>query len=742
MTTPDGGQPRNISAQAGLPPAGQLNPYDTAHLPPLRLTFARWHNKRVVTGKDKDGFPVEKWVKKLAHTDSYAQFRYGTDTPSDWGRSDLQRCIICSRWSGMIAIDVDDEQAFMTRTRLGRIVGRQDAISTTRGGARFHILVDCRGVPPDLWPPSQGPVFGGDIKSCGFIPRPGSLHWSEELYEPVIHPGNITRILVATPELISAMTADRADCDAERRARANGAGGGHDGELAAKVLGWVRQAMNVGQDPAGPEVREWIYARWLEIAIPRDPDWEFDRDDFERHYRTAVQKALSTPAPDPPAAIEWAERTTQKGEEVVLNGNVIQRPAVTAQETPETWMQRFGLKSLQEQIDPESLLMRTANGAIDTYRTAEAILPRSDLLSGRVLAALAGDLLHYGTQYKQWLAWDDEAHVHAEDAEDKAGRLVQHYAGAHAEALRCIREQFEREAERVTGNLKAQKDIAKSEAARLAQGTDMAAAAKAVKTADLAAKAFDDMWAMEMEPYNLFKRHRAYRDKLWGHRTKSDVAGELRTLLATDMADFDSRPGWLVCDNGVVTVTDGPRFPLLVHDPSRLVTKRLGRGVVYDPRARCPAWEEFLASTVADDADRTFLQRHVGAALVGMQLKDFINIIGKGNTGKTTFNLVMKALFGSYFASPDVNVFMAAGDPQPWDLDLCRAARYVYASEPEPHSRFRDGMIKKLTGSDPVTSARKYGHPVTWDPQCLLVFATNDPIWFETSDAQMFGRAK
>ena len=244
----------------------------------------------------------------------------------------------------------------------------------------------------------------------------------------------------------------------------------------------------------------------------------------------------------------------------------------------------------------------------------------------------------------------------------------------------------------------------------------------------------------------LFKRHRGYRDKLWHKRTKNDVTAELKTLLAADLGDFDACPDWMVCDNGVIEVREtgpsGPRFPLLPHDPRRLVTRRLGRGTAWDPSARCPSGEAFLASTIADEADRAFLRRRIGAALAGRRVKDFINIIGDGNTGKTTFSLVMKALFGSYFASPDVSVFMASGDPQPWDLDLCRGARYVYAAEPEPHSRFRDGTVKKLTGGDPVESARKYGHPVVWDPQCMLVFNTNHPIWFDTADGAMLSRSR
>ncbi len=75
------------------------------------------------------------------------------------------------------------------------------------------VLVDGRCIPYELWP-RQGPVFGGDIKSNGWVPVPGSEHFSGDLYEPVISPGNITRVVIATPEMIADIAADRADCDA------------------------------------------------------------------------------------------------------------------------------------------------------------------------------------------------------------------------------------------------------------------------------------------------------------------------------------------------------------------------------------------------------------------------------------------------------------------------------------------------------------------------------------------------
>jgi hypothetical protein len=79
------------------------------NLPPLQLTTARWFN-------DYDEM-ANKWSKIIAHTGPYEQYRYGTDTEVSYDRwkylhehhpgLDLQVAIICSPWSGVIGIDID-----------------------------------------------------------------------------------------------------------------------------------------------------------------------------------------------------------------------------------------------------------------------------------------------------------------------------------------------------------------------------------------------------------------------------------------------------------------------------------------------------------------------------------------------------------------------------------------------------------------------------------------------------------
>ena len=200
---------------------------------PLAPTTARWKNSRRRVRDELTGEWTDKWRKVLAHNGPMTQFAYGTDTPTTWtGR--FQKCQVCTWQSGALGVDVDYEDLFAS-TRTARLVGREQAF-TVRGRFRYHILVDGRWVPEQHWP-GQGPIAGADIKSNGFIPVPNCWHYEGDLYELAHNPAII---VPATPELMAAIGADRADADAARVAgrypghggsNGNGQGGGPCGDL-------------------------------------------------------------------------------------------------------------------------------------------------------------------------------------------------------------------------------------------------------------------------------------------------------------------------------------------------------------------------------------------------------------------------------------------------------------------------------------------------------------------------------
>jgi len=178
---------------------------------PLMPTTARWKNKRRRVRDELTGEWTDRWAKILAHKGPVTQFAYGTDTPSLW-RGRFQRALMCTWVSKAVVVDVDVEQEFAS-TRTARLVGREQAF-TTRGEFRYHVLVDGRWVPEQDWP-GMGPIAGGDIKSAGFVPAPGSEHYSGDEYKLAYRPAVI---VPATPELMAAIMADRADAEAARAA--------------------------------------------------------------------------------------------------------------------------------------------------------------------------------------------------------------------------------------------------------------------------------------------------------------------------------------------------------------------------------------------------------------------------------------------------------------------------------------------------------------------------------------------
>jgi hypothetical protein len=250
---------------------------DQAVPAPLLFTTARWCNRRKEDGK---------WAKVLAHTGPYPQFRYGTDT-TDPGYfrhrpgidGPLQVAIICSAESGLFAIDADKPEQWAA-SRAAQLVTAEQAVSVR--GDHFHILADARHLREMF--PVQGATVWGDVKARGFIPLPGSVHYSGARYEPTGRP-----VITATPGLIAAVMADRT----AGTSRGGGTGSGsprtgdydHDTARAALVLRGL-----LGGKPETVIREEWD-AMPDHVPGVCSSSSGFTDADFRRHLRTAERKA-------------------------------------------------------------------------------------------------------------------------------------------------------------------------------------------------------------------------------------------------------------------------------------------------------------------------------------------------------------------------------------------------------------------------------------------------------------------
>lgn len=256
---------------------------------PLWWTTARWCNRQ-----DEQGH----WSKVLAHKGSYTQFRYGTHTDSYWNRNDLQLAIICSKQSGVIAIDVDRPEAF-DGSFTSRHISPDDACTTRfdpqLGEHRWHALVDMRAIPHYLWP-GQSWTAWGDVKANGFVPWPGSVHHSGIRYESANYNG-WPHAVPATMELVAAIQADIINRPAREGNGTNGGtGGGHSGEM----MGFV---MKLAWDGKTDDEIQALF--WAKAVAEQDPAWPYSPDDFERYLDTARSKVAELEAKQEQDRLWW-----------------------------------------------------------------------------------------------------------------------------------------------------------------------------------------------------------------------------------------------------------------------------------------------------------------------------------------------------------------------------------------------------------------------------------------------------
>ncbi len=188
---------------------------------------------------------------------------------------------------------------------------------------------------------------------------------------------------------------------------------------------------------------------------------------------------------------------------------------------------------------------------------------------------------------------------------------------------------------------------------------------------------------------------------------------EAEVPLAVRVEDLDTRPLDVNTESCVIRFTLTPRpgtFPLvdvaaIPHDRALRMTKIMA--AEYDPVAVAPTFHQFLDRIQPDPNMQAFLQRWFGYSMLGLTNEQALAFFyGMGANGKSALTDLMAKLMGSYAATAKIESLTgqnrrSGGDATP-DLINIVAARMVRASEPEKGVQWQEGLIKQLTGGEPI----------------------------------------
>ncbi|MCP3714889.1 phage/plasmid primase, P4 family [Paraburkholderia sp. CNPSo 3281] len=198
---------------------------------------------------------------------------------------------------------------------------------------------------------------------------------------------------------------------------------------------------------------------------------------------------------------------------------------------------------------------------------------------------------------------------------------------------------------------------------------------------------------------------------------KAAMMSNMIRLAASDprvvvpVAELDRHSHLLGCANGVVDLQTGKLLP---PDKAHRVT--VVTPIAYDPGATAPLFEQTVREVFFDEAGQIeFFQRLVGYSLMASPREDLLVIpFGAGSNGKSTVLGAIRSALGAHAKSASAETFLStnggngAGGQAREDLLRLRGARFVYVGEPDEGSELREGLVKSMTGGDPIPARGMY----------------------------------
>lgn len=167
--------------------------------------------------------------------------------------------------------------------------------------------------------------------------------------------------------------------------------------------------------------------------------------------------------------------------------------------------------------------------------------------------------------------------------------------------------------------------------------------------------------------------------------------------------------------------------------PEDYITKCTNTAYVkLDPVAHKATVDEinnFMAQLFPNKELNTYMWQHLASTLVGTATEQTTNFyIGEGQNGKSILVNLMEKCLGEYKGEVPLSLLLdkrgKVGGATP-EVAILRGIRYAVIQEPSKGDKINEGVMKQLTGGDPLQARMLYGETFSFIPQFKLIMCSN-----------------
>jgi len=214
------------------------------------------------------------------------------------------------------------------------------------------------------------------------------------------------------------------------------------------------------------------------------------------------------------------------------------------------------------------------------------------------------------------------------------------------------------------------------------------------------------------------------------------TAGEIRNHIArrtfTDREGFNTEKYIINLENGLLDINS---MELKPHAPEFLSTIRIP--IAYDPQATCPKIQSFLDNILRPN-DKNIILQFFGYSLIpDYSIPVVLVLLGEGSNGKTQLLRLLAKFIG-----PRNFTAVSLQDIEDNSFAISNLEGKLLNMQGDLSSKRLSGigMLKQLSGQDPLFANRKHRDAIQFDNFARLVFASNKPPQIEEDTLAIWRR--
>lgn len=147
---------------------------------------------------------------------------------------------------------------------------------------------------------------------------------------------------------------------------------------------------------------------------------------------------------------------------------------------------------------------------------------------------------------------------------------------------------------------------------------------------------------------------------------------------------------------------------------------------------------EFMEQLFPDSERREYMWQHLASVLIGTNENQTFNLYtGVGSNGKSKLVELMGKALGEYKGTVPITLVTqkrnCIGSTSSEIVQLM-GTRYAVMQEPSKGDRINEGIMKEITGGDPIQGRALFKDTVTFIPQFKLVVCTNELLDVKSND--------